>query len=392
MSTLRPTSGNELADIVASAAAEGRRLALRGGGSKSAIGAPDARATVVEMTGFAGVIDYDPAELVLTLGAGTPLAEVQALVAGENQMLAFDPFDHGPIFRASAGASTIGGVVAAGIAGSRRVSAGGARDHLLGFAGVSGRGERFVAGARVVKNVTGYDLPKLVCGSWGRLVAMTELTLRVLPRPREAVTQVFHGFSPGEALTILTAAMRSQASVAAAAHLPGHLRGGQAITALRLEGFGPSIRARMAMLDDLLGGIGKGELMSGAEANALWSDLHTLAPLDDERPLWRISLPANGCSTLIAALRPAGARYLIDWAGGLIWLTCDGAAERVRRTASSVGGHAMLVRADAATRAVTPAFHPQPRALAALEARVRRAFDPAGIFETGRFGDMACAD
>jgi glycolate oxidase FAD binding subunit len=392
MSVLRPTSGKHLADIVASAAAEGRWLALRGGGSKSAIGAPDARATVVDMTGFAGVIDYDPAELVLTLGAGTPLAEVKALVAGENQMLAFDPFDHGPIFGAPVGASTIGGVVAAGIAGSRRISAGGARDHLLGFAGVSGRGEQFVAGARVVKNVTGYDLPKLVCGSWGRLVAMTELTLKVLPRPRESATQVFHGFPLSDALTIITAAMRSRASVAAAAYIPGHLRGGPAITALRLEGFGPSIKARMAMLDELLARFGKAVSISNAEADALWSDLHTLAPLDDERPLWRISLPANGCAKLIAALQSARARYLVDWAGSLIWLTCDAVPERVRSTASSVGGHAMLVRADAVTRAVSPAFHPQPRALAALEARVRRAFDPAGVFETGRFRDTSHAN
>ncbi|WP_156678569.1 glycolate oxidase subunit GlcE [Sphingomonas profundi] len=388
MAALRPESEEELVRIVSAAASAGERLALRGGGSKAGVGAPEGDATILDMGGFAGVIDYDPAELVLTVGAGTPLAQVQALVAGEDQMLAFDPFDHGPVFGAAEGAATIGGVVAAGVAGSRRVSAGGARDHLLGFTAVSGRGERFVAGAKVVKNVTGYDLPKLVCGSWGRLVALTELTLKVLPRPRETVTRLYRGLPAERGLATITAAMRSQASVAAAAHVPGDLAGGSAITALRLEGFGPSIAARLAMLDDL---IGPGDDDGGAH-DAVWRDVRTLAPLDDGRPLWRVSLPAGGCPPVIAALRPDGARYLIDWAGSLLWLTHDGPAASVRAAAAAAGGHAMLVRADAAMRAATPAFHPQPGPLAALEARVRRAFDPAGVFETGRFGERNGAD
>jgi glycolate oxidase FAD binding subunit len=382
MEILHPTSVDELAGIVTGAASDGRRLTLRGGGSKNAIGAPETDAAVVDMTGFAGVIDYDPPELVLTVGPGTPLAEVQALVAGEQQMLAFDPFDHGQIFGNAPGMATIGGVVAAGVAGSRRVSAGGARDHLLGFAGVSGRGEPFVAGAKVVKNVTGYDLPKLVCGSWGRLVAMTELTLKVLPRPRETATRLFHGLSPERALAVMAAAMRAQASVAAAAHIPGHVHGGRAVTALRLEGVGPSIAARLAMLDALPDGICRGE---AASDDAVWDDLRTLAPLKDGRPLWRISVPSGGCAALVAHLRARGACYLIDWAGSLVWLTFDGPADIVRGASAAAGGHAMLVRADPAMRAQISALHPPPPPLAALEERVRRAFDPAGVFETGRF-------
>ncbi len=392
MGTNRPTTADALTAIVADAVARGGRLELRGGGSKADVGAPRRDASVVDMTGFSGVIDYDPPELVLSVGAGTPLAEIEALVAGEQQMLAFDPFDHGPLFGRPSGAATIGGVIAAGVAGSRRVSAGGVRDHLLGFTGVSGRGERFVAGAKVVKNVTGFDLSKLMCGSWGRLVALTEVTLKVLPRPRESVTRIFHGASPSQAISIITAAMRSPASVAAAAHIPGHARGGAALTALRLEGFGPSIRARLAMLDALPGGICRGDAASDAVAAAIWADLRTLAPLNDGRPLWRISLPISGCLMVLAALRPHGARYLIDWAGGLLWLTFDGTADAVRDAAAAAGGHAMLIRAGAAMRADVPAFHPQPPPLAALEARVRRSFDPAGVFETGRFKGMPDAD
>ena len=389
MGALRPTRADELASIIGDATSRGGRLELRGGGSKADVGAPVRDVAVIDMTGFAGVIDYDPPELVLTVGAGTPLAEIAALVASEQQMLAFDPFDHGLVFGRPRGAATIGGVIAAGVSGSRRLSAGAVRDHLLGFTGVSGRGERFVAGAKVVKNVTGFDLSKLMCGSWGRLVALTEVTLKVLPRPRETVTRVLLGQTPEQALKSMTAAMRSQAGVAAAAHVPGVLRGGEALTLLRLEGFGPSITARLAMLDGLAGGICRGETLSDT---AIWDDLRTLAPLDDGRPLWRISLPVGGCSLLLAALEPHGARFLVDWAGGLVWTTFDGAAALVRDAAVAAGGHAMLVRAGAAMRADVPALHPQPPALAALEARVRRSFDPAGVFETGRFGRIPDAD
>lgn len=376
---VRPADADELAAVIAGAAASGAHLALRGGGSKADIGAAGG-ARLVDMTGFAGVVDYDPAELVLTVGAGTPLADVEALVAASDQMLAFDPFDHGPVFGRPAGRATIGGIVAAGIAGSRRVSAGGVRDHLLGFAGVSGRGERFVAGAKVVKNVTGYDLPKLVCGSWGRLLALTEVTLKVLPRPRETTTLMIGGATTEAALAAMRRAMRSPAGVAAAAHIPAH-RGGGLVTAIRVEGFGPSIGARLAMLEGAIGGT----VASDTDAATIWDDLRTLSPLADGRPLWRISVPAGGCARLLGALGEV--RTLIDWAGGLVWLTGDDTADKVRAAAAAVGGHAMLIRADAATRATTPALHPQPAPLAALEARVRRAFDPAGVFETARFGD-----
>jgi len=184
MAVLIPRDAQDLCAIVAQAGASAERLELRGGGSRADFGAPR-QATVVSLQALSGVVDYDPAELVLTLRPGTPLAEVQALVASEGQMLAFEP--HG------AASATIGGTVAAGVAGSRRVTAGSARDHLLGFAAVSGRGETYVAGAKVVKNVTGYDLPKLMAGSWGRIGAMTEMTLKVLPSPRIDVTLAAHG-------------------------------------------------------------------------------------------------------------------------------------------------------------------------------------------------------
>lgn len=364
-----PLTADELCDIIADARDAGTKLRLRGGGTKDAIGAP-CEAQVVDMRGFAGVVDYDPPELVLTVGAGTPLAEIEKLVAGEGQMLAFDPFDHGAMLGNDGGA-TIGGVIAAGVAGPARLSRGGARDHLLGFTAVSGRGERFVAGAKVVKNVTGYDLPKLMAGSRGRLAALTELTLKVLPAPRTRLTLVMRGLDAAGAVAAMARALGSAAEVTAAAHLRDWR--GAAVTALRLDGFAESVAARAAMLP---------EFEAIGDGDALWLAVRDAAPLPREWPLWRLVVAPGKAPGVVAALPEA--EWLFDWAGGLIWLASD-ADPVVIRTAAAAGGHAMLVRASEAMRRAVLPLHPQPPALAAIEERVRRAFDPNGVFETGRF-------
>lgn len=374
---IRPDSADALAAIVAEAARDGARLRLRGGGSKDTIGAPTPDARIVDMRGFSGVVDYDPPELVLTVKAGTPLAEIQVLVADKGQMLAFDPFDHGAILGGAIGEATIGGIVAAGVAGPTRVSRGAARDHLLGFVGVSGRGERFVAGAKVVKNVTGYDLPKLITGSWGRLAAITELTLKVLPAPRLRLTLGIAGLDPAAAISAMARAMGSAAEVSAAAHLQDW--NGAPLTAIRLDGFPSSVEARAAILTRLVDGIAP---LVDEETARLWPAITTAAPLPAGLPLWRIIAPAAQMPNVITATKGA---WLLDWAGGLLWLASADDPQAIRAAAMQADGHAMLVRADAETRAVVPALHPQPNMLAALEERVRRAFDPAGVFETGRF-------
>jgi FAD/FMN-containing dehydrogenase len=215
-------AGNWVPSFVASisqAAARGQRLEVRGGGTKSAIGRPGRDTTLLQIQGFDTVIDYDGPELVLTAGASTPLAKIEALLAQNNQMLAFEPFDHAVLF-GLAPAATLGGVIAAGVSGSRRLTAGAVRDHFLGLRGVSGRGEDFMGGAKVVKNVTGYDLPKLLANSWGQLAVMTEVTLKVLPRPQTVQTVVLSGLNERQACLVMGQALGSQADVAAAAHLP----------------------------------------------------------------------------------------------------------------------------------------------------------------------------
>ena len=369
-----PTEEGEVAECVRQALQTGAKLAIRGGGSKDRIGTPINFPTI-ELGGLRGVIDYDPSELVLSVRPGTPLHEVEALVQSEGQMLAFDPFDHGPVFGVAEGNATIGGTVAARVAGSRRLSAGSARDHLLGLRAVSGRGELFVAGARVVKNVTGFDLPKLMAGSWGRLAVMTELTLKVLPRPRARATCVVRGLSLRDALAAMARAMGSAAEVAAAAFLPGR----PSTVALLIEGFSPSVDARFVMLQRLLPGA---ERVAPDEGKAIWRTMRTIAPLSGAPMLWQINVAPSRAADVAEAL---GGEQLFDWAGGLVWIGGDQGAERVREIADAAGGHATLVRAPHEERRRTVAFHPPTRGVAALEERVRRAFDPHALFETGRF-------
>ncbi len=383
-----PADVEELCAIVRDAHAARTPLQIVGGGSKEGVGVPGRETALVSMTRFDRVIDYDPPELVVTVGAGVRLSALQSLLAASGQMLAFDPFDFGAALGGPAGATTIGGVVAAGFAGSRRVSAGNVRDHVLGFTAVSGRGEEFVAGGRVVKNVTGYDLPKLMCGSWGQLAVFTQLTLKVLPRPRISLTLDAVGLDDARAFAVMTRAARSSSEIAAAAYAPSGVLDERSHTLVRLEGFGPSVEARAAALTQLLHDV-RLATMSAEDAASAWSalprQLMDAAPLHDV--LWRICIPSTAGARLCGRLRELDGRFCVDWAGGLVWArlpaTCSAAS--VRALAEHCGGHATMLHAPLDYRAGAPALHPESAAVAMLSARVKLAFDPAGIFDPRRF-------
>ncbi len=373
---LEPRGNQDLVQIIGDASAKGAKLELQGGGTKAGFGAPR-DCTVVSLGQIAGVVDYDPAELVLTVKPGTLLADIEAMVASEGQMLAFEPWgDEG---------ATIGGIVAAGVAGSRRVTAGSARDHLLGFTAISGRGEKFVAGAKVVKNVTGYDLPKLMAGSWGRIGAMTELTLKVLPRPRQSVTMVTQGLTAQAAHAAMACALGSNADVSAAACL----KSGELL--LRIAGFAPSVAARCAGLPALMASHCPVEIMPEVETMPLWQRAMTGAGLNGA-VRWDVHLPPRRAHELVRALQPYGADWAMDWGGGRVWVALDREDMIVREEAAKLGGEARLVTAPAEMRARVPAFQPRQRGVMALEQRVRRAFDPADVFATARFMEDADAD
>jgi glycolate oxidase FAD binding subunit len=399
---LKPKDASEVEAAVQAALAHGQTLEIVGHGSKRAIGRAAQWDRTLDLSGLSGVTLYEPAELVLSAKAGTPLADIEALVAANNQQLAFEPMDYGPVLGTPAGQGTIGGMLAANLAGPRRIKAGAARDHFLGFSAVSGRGETFKSGGRVVKNVTGYDLSKLMAGSWGTLAVMTDVTIKVLPRPETEETLIVLGLDDAVAVQTMSAAMGSAAEVSGAAHVPATVAGRlpapsfsgvkRSVTALRLEGVLPSIAHRRELL---MGHFRSRELVTLAEADsvAFWRAIRDATPfaatMGPARPLWRISTaPANGAALGANLAATCNAEVVYDWAGGLVWARlppCDDAgAAAVRAASAAQGGHATLIRASASVRASVDVFEPQDRVLAALTKRVKDAYDPKGILNPGR--------
>ena len=413
--SLAPTDADGLADAVRWAVAGEAPLEVIAGGSKQTLGRPVQSAATLSLAAFDGVVDYQPSELVLTAQAATPLATIEAALEAERQMLAFEPADYGPLLRASGGAdlrapggadlrapggATLGGALACNLSGPRRIKAGAARDHFLGMHAVSGRGERFKAGGRVVKNVTGYDVCKLLAGSYGTLALMHEVTVKVLPAPERTRTVLVFGLEPAAALDALGAALGSAHEVSGAAHMPAEIAArsavsyvagaGAAVSAVRVEGFPASVEARCEALRALLGPFGAVEELHSKNSATLWREIRDVrAFAGDSRPLWRLSVPpASGAAAAARAAEAADVRALFDWGGGLLWLAVDGAPDAgevpVRAAAMAVGGHATLVRADAPTRAARAVFQPQATGLAALSTRIKRAFDPTGVLNPGR--------
>jgi glycolate oxidase FAD binding subunit len=367
--TLRP---RDAADVAAIIAARERALEIRGGGSKRAIGRV-LETDVLDVRLLNGIVAYEPAELVLTAQAGTPLATIEELLAANTQRLAFEPPDFGRVL-GTAAAQTLGGVLAANQAGSRRVSAGAARDHFLGFHAVTGRGESFKAGGKVVKNVTGYDLPKLLAGSWGTLAVLTEVTIRVAPAAELDRTLVVASQTPAASVALLTAALGSAHDVSAAGFAPA--RG----TLLRLEGFAASVEARTAALCAELR-CEPAAVIDGAVSRRCWHDLGSATSLADCAVVWRVSVPPAEAAAVLERLRPE--RYTLDWGGGLI-LAGYSAVDAAHVRGAFTAGHATLIKAPPAARAVTRVFQPLPNVAAAAAARLKHAFDPHGVLNPGR--------
>jgi glycolate oxidase FAD binding subunit len=403
---LKPTTIEQIVDAVRGALADEQPLEIVGRGTKRGLGRPIQAGATLDLSGLSGILSYEPAELILTCLAGTPLAEIESALTAKSQQLAFEPGDLGPLYGAPAGQGTIGGALACNLSGPRRLKAGAARDHFLGVAAVSGRGEIFKAGGKVVKNVTGYDLPKLLCGSYGTLAVMAEVTLKVLPTPEKSRTVLLFGLDDGRAIAAMSAALNSPHEVSSAAHLPARAaartgidlvtNAGAAVTAIRIEGPGPSVEHRCAALRQELGsGIATEELHS-LRSMLFWRAVRDVSPLlrDKDAQLWRLSVPpATGATVMQDVTRqlPGTLDYYYDWAGGLIWLALSprsdaGAAIIRAAVAHQGGGHATLIRASEDVRLAVPVFEPQEKALAALSARVKGSFDPQRILNPGRMG------
>lgn len=401
---LNPQTDAEAQDMVRTCAATGTRLAIKGGGTRAGFGNPVQADKRLSSRGLSGILAYNPAEMVLSARAGTPVAEIEAAVSEHGQALAFEPPDHRDMMGTS-GAPTIGGVFACNASGPRRLTAGAARDHLLGIHFVNGNGEAIKAGGRVMKNVTGLDLCKLLAGSYGTLGFLTEVTFKVLPRPRVMESLVISGLDDALAARAMAIAMAMPVEVSGAAHLPelvaphllkGALPPGSA-TVLRLEGLAASVIERARTLHNVMARLGPVASLDGAQTAALWDEIRNVRPYAQaqHKALWRVSVAPSMGHQLVAGLRlHAGIDAFYDWQGGLVWMQMEGEpeADLIRQGIKALGGgHATLIRSGQFARDGIAAFEPEEPAVMALSKRVRAKFDPDGIFNPGLMDVTAVA-
>src|SRR5450631_94524 len=306
MSSVFPADPAEVAAAVADAAAARTPLSITGLASKAALGRPVKNARRLDLSALAGVTFYEPDELVFSALAGTPVETIEALLAGNAQELPFEPMSFGALY--GTGPGTLGGCLMTNLSGPRRIKAGAARDFVLGIKAVSGRGEVFKAGGRVVKNVTGYDLPRGLSGSFGTLAVATEITLKVLPRAETSATLILENLDPARAAEALCAAMGAPVDVSGAAHLPFAAAKTQgfatAITALRLEGFAPSVTGRYERLAWMLKSFAPAGRLAAPASQTLWRAIRDVAPLAGPRDkiIWKISVAPTAGPKVAAAI------------------------------------------------------------------------------------------
>ena len=390
MTAHTPRDEQDAATIISEAAASGTLLNLCGSGTKAAMGRPNQTDASISSAALTGITLYEPTELVISARSGTPVSEVVRTLAAKGQELPFEPMDYRPILGTRA-EPTIGAVAAMNISGPRRIMAGAARDSLIGVRFVNGRGEIVKSGGRVMKNVTGLDLVKLMAGSWGTLGFLTEVTFKVLPRAERRATLVIRGLDDRRAVEALSGALGSPFDVTGAAHVPARDRRG-ATTLIRLEGFSVSVDYRLGELRRLLKRFGGStDILEGNGAEALWQSLRDATVLNDggERAIWRVSTaPTKGPDFTARIAQSIEAQWFYDWGGGLLWLSVsaagDAGAATVRAAMREAGGHATLVRAPTEVRAVVDVFEPQGGAVRRVTAGIKAAFDPAGVLNPGR--------
>lgn len=417
---MTPKSEDELAETIKAAAGP---LRICGGGTRD-IGNP-VTGEVLSLAGLSGITLYEPGALTLVARAGTPMAEIEAALDAENQRLAFEPMDHRAVLGDCGGAPTIGGVVAANVSGPRRIAVGACRDHVLGVRFVDGQGVITKNGGRVMKNVTGYDLVKLLCGSYGTLGVLSEVSLKVLPKPETSATLVIHDLSLQDSIAAMSRALGSPFEVTGAA-LHGLPHGARDVSAhgqktcIRIEGFAASVDYRFDKLRDLLRGFGEVSRVDHDDSIALWREVADLRAFADHGAVTRVSIPPSAAADFADAhWQTLGGDVLLDWGGGLMWfgmrqadaqaakdqfmqgdayseaaayglihnaLQHAASPEVLRHATPPASGHATLIKAPLETRGAVSVFQPENPTVTALSAGLRARFDPRGILNPGLMG------
>jgi glycolate oxidase FAD binding subunit len=400
LTNMRPVDEREFSRVLIEASSTNTPLEVVGAGSKQRIGRPMQTAANVSSRALRGITLYEPNEMVMAARAGTPLTQIEDALAERGQMLPFEPVDLGLLAGAEEKQATIAGVFATNISGARRISAGAARDHLLGLRAVNGRGDIFKSGGRVMKNVTGVDLCRGISGSWGTLAIMTEVTFKVLPAPEDTGTILLLGLPDEIAVEVLCEAMGTPYEVSGAVHLQpsvvarlwhdGLRQQGQAITALRVENFTKSVAYRTARLKEHFKAYGEMHELDRTNSLSFWGELRQLSVLmGSDAPVWRISTsPTAGPKVVAAITAYMDCRAFYDWSGGLIWAevlsTTDAGAADIRRVIATHGGHATLIRAEPEVRAAVDVFQPLEPGVERISRKLKATFDPAGILNPGR--------
>jgi glycolate oxidase FAD binding subunit len=379
-----PSSEEAAAEIVRDAWRARRPLVIRGGGTRSGLGRQVQAEAAVSTRNLTGITLYEPAEMVMSVRAGTTMREIEEQLALKRQMLPFEPMDHRLMYGTD-GEPTIGGVVACNISGPRRIKVGAARDCLLGVRFVNGRGEVVKSGGRVMKNVTGLDLVRLSCGAYGSLGLLTEVTLRLLPTPEYSATLVLGGLTDVQGVTALSAAMGSPFDVSGAAHLPAGVAMPLSQTLIRVEGAKASVVERLRALRTLLAAYGPSASLDADLSRALWQDVRDVKWLRDDPDIaiWRISVKPNDGPKFVSSVGNIGMDYYYNWSGGLIWLAVSSAGDAsqtvIRSAVRSLGGHATLVRSPVPLRASLDVFEPLSEPLMKVTAGIKKSFDPGRI-------------
>jgi glycolate oxidase FAD binding subunit len=383
-----PADEAELAGLITEAAGQGAPVWVCGHQSKAGLLRPVQAASTISTRDLTGITLYSPSELIISARAGTPLADIEAALAEHGQHLIAEPPDFSALFETRS-AQTIGGVVATNLSGPRRIAWGATRDHVMGVRAVNGTGELIRSGGRVLKNVTGLDICKLLTGSHGTLAVMTEITLKVLPAPERTATLAIAGLDPAQGVAALAAALGSPYAVCAAAYLPDAEGFEGSVTLARIEDFAPSVAYRAEKLRADLASFGRGEILDDGGSKAIWASVRDAKVLQaqPDHAVWRISVRPSAGPRVVASLNGIGARWFLDWGGGLVWIAAPATAENhaeISRAAVRAQGTWTLFRAPETLRAACEVIPPEPAPLARISQRVKAAFDPHGILNPGR--------
>lgn len=397
---LRPLHEEQLRDIIKEAYKNRIPLDLRGYGSKQELGRPGHADLAIAMDRMRSITHYRPDEMIISALAGTPLSFIEHRLYHENQELAFEPVDFGPALGKVAGQTSIGAVFAMNMSGSRRIRAGAARDHLIGVRGLNGKGDMINSGGKVLKNVAGMDMAKILCGSWGTLALFTEVTMRVVPKAEESRTLFIEGLDESLGVSALTASINSPHEVTGTLHLqPGFVsrlssdelnNSDKSLTVIRLEGFSSAVKYHAAQLKKELAPFGDIYEFDDTRSRNFWEEIRTFKYLESsDDPVWRLSVaPSDGPVVIHHLKRDMDCIAAFDWSGGLIWLevshSSDANAADIRRAIAKTGGHATLIRAGEETRRTVEVFQPLEPGQEELASQIKNVFDPHQIFNPGR--------